>query len=199
MIEFLTKDWLDILGTIIGLIYIYQEYKASTALWITGIIMPVVSMFVYYDAGLYADLGIQVYYALAAIYGYIAWTFFKGKKEDEKSMERPITRFPTKYIIPSLLVFLILWGGLYWILANFTNSTVPILDSWGNALSVIGMWALAKKYIEQWWIWIVVDLELAILYVYKDIPFTACLYAIYVVIAFAGYREWNRKMKATKS
>ena len=70
---FLSAHWLDLLGTLIGLVYVYQEYKANVWLWITGIIMPVVYMFVYRDAGLYADFGMQVNYALAAIYGLVVW------------------------------------------------------------------------------------------------------------------------------
>ena len=62
-----TYQILDVVGTIIGLIYIYQEYKASIWLWLTGIIMPLVYTFVYYEAGLYADFGMQIYYTLAAI------------------------------------------------------------------------------------------------------------------------------------
>ena len=181
---------LDMLGCIVGLIYIYQEYKASIWLWLTGIIMPVIYMFVYYEAGLYADFGMQIYYTLAAIYGFLYWKF--GRKKDEK--EIPITRYPRRLILPSLLVFLVLWGALYLILIKFTNSNVPVLDSFGNALSFIGLWALAKKYIEQWWIWIVVDIELAGLYVYKGIPFTAGLYAFYAVIAVAGYFKWKKDL-----
>ena len=181
---------LDMLGCIVGLIYIYQEYKASIWLWLTGIIMPVIYMFVYYEAGLYADFGMQIYYTLAAIYGFLYWKF--GRKKGAE--EIPITRYPRRLILPSLLVFLFLWGALYLILIKFTNSTVPVLDSFGNALSFIGLWALAKKYIEQWWIWIVVDIELAGLYVYKEIPFTAGLYAFYAVIAVAGYFKWRRSL-----
>lgn len=192
---FLTDHFLDILGTITGLIYIYQEYKASVWLWITGIIMPVIYMFVYIDAGLYADFGMQVYYALAAIYGYIAWRFFKNKKGGEEEQEEPITHFPKRLLLPAIIVFFLLWGVIYIILIHFTNSNVPVLDSWGNALSFIGLWALARKYLEQWWIWVAVDTELACLYVYKDIPFTAGLYAIYVVIAIAGYFKWKRMMR----
>lgn len=92
------------------------------------------------------------------------------------------------------LLFIALWGILYWILIRYTNSNVPLLDSFGNALSIIGLWALTKKYLEQWWIWIVVDAELSALYVYKDIPFTAGLYALYVAIAIAGYRRWKKEM-----
>ena len=189
---FLSAHWLDLLGTLIGLVYVYQEYKANVWLWITGIIMPVVYMFVYWDAGLYADFGMQVYYSLAAIYGLAVWKW--GKKRNQTTQEMPITHVKRSLLLPSLFLFLIAWGVLYLILSNLTNSTVPVLDSFGNALSFIGLWWLARKYLEQWWIWVVVDAELSALYVYKGIPFTAGLYALYVVIAIAGFFKWRKMM-----
>lgn len=189
---FLSAHWLDLLGTLIGLVYVYQEYKANVWLWITGIIMPVVYMFVYWDAGLYADFGMQVYYALAAIYGLAVWKW--GKKRNQTTREMPITHVKRPLLLPSLFLFLIAWGVLYLILSNLTNSTVPVLDSFGNALSFIGLWWLARKYLEQWWIWVVVDVELSALYVYKGIPFTAGLYALYVFIAIAGFFKWRKMM-----
>lgn len=189
---FLSAHWLDLLGTLIGLVYVYQEYKANVWLWITGIIMPVVYMFVYWDAGLYADFGMQVYYALAAIYGLAVWKW--GKKRNQTTQEMPITHVKRSLLLPSLFLFLTAWGALYLILATLTNSTVPVLDSFGNALSFIGLWWLARKYLEQWWIWVVVDVELSALYVYKGIPFTAGLYALYVVIAIAGFFKWRKMM-----
>ena len=193
MEQFLSEHWLDIFGTIIGLVYIYQEYKASIWLWITGIIMPVVYIFVYLDAGLYADFGMQVYYTLAAIYGLLVWKF--GKKRNQQSEEMPITHIRHSLFLPSLLLFIVAWGGIYLILIHFTNSTVPVLDSFGNALSIIGLWWLARKYIEQWYLWIIIDAELSALYVYKGIPFTAGLYALYVIIAIAGYFKWKKMME----
>lgn len=189
---FLSAHWLDLLGTLIGLVYVYQEYKANVWLWITGIIMPVVYMFVYWDAGLYADFGMQVYYALAAIYGLAVWKW--GKKRNQNTQEMPITHVKRSLLLPSLFLFLTAWGALYLILATLTNSTVPVLDSFGNALSFIGLWWLARKYLEQWWIWVVVDVELSALYVYKGIPFTAGLYALYVFIAIAGFFKWRKMM-----
>ena len=189
---FLSAHWLDLLGTLIGLVYVYQEYKANVWLWITGIIMPVVYMFVYWDAGLYADFGMQVYYALAAIYGLGVGKL--GKKHNQTTQEMPITHVKRSLLLPSLFLFLTAWGALYLILATLTNSTVPVLDSFGNALSFIGLWWLARKYLEQWWIWVVVDVELSALYVYKGIPFTAGLYALYVVIAIAGFFKWRKMM-----
>ncbi|MBP5479439.1 MAG: nicotinamide mononucleotide transporter, partial [Bacteroidaceae bacterium] len=73
MIDFITTHWLEILGTLVGLVYLWLELKANKYMWIAGIIMPAISIFVYYDAGLYADLGINVYYLGAAIYGYVLW------------------------------------------------------------------------------------------------------------------------------
>ena len=198
MQQFLSDHWLDILGTITGLVYIYQEYKASVYLWLTGIIMPVIYIFVYLDAHLYADFGMQVYYVLAAVYGFLAWQWnkFSNKGEGPRPAEDlPITHMPLRAVIPAAVVFIVMWIGIYYILILFTNSTVPVLDSFGNALSIIGLWALARKYVEQWLIWIVADIELSALYVYKDIPFTAILYALYVVIAIAGYRKWIQIMK----
>ena len=165
---------LDLFGTIIGLVYIYQEYKASIWLWITGIIMPVVYMFVY----------------LAAVYGLLVWKL--GKKHGQaQEGDMPITHVKRSLLIPSLLLFLAAWALVYWILIRFTNSTVPVLDSFGNALSFIGLWWLARKYVEQWLLWIVIDAELSALYVYKGLPFTAGLYALYVAIAVAGYFKWK--------
>lgn len=90
----------------------------------------------------------------------------------------------------------VVWVLIYWLLVTFTNSTVPLADSFTTALSLIGIWALAHKYLEQWFVWIAVDVVTVILYWHKDIPFKASLYALYVIIAVFGYFKWRRIMKA---
>ena len=86
------------------------------------------------------------------------------------------------------------WAATYYILVTFTDSNVPMLDAFTNAVSFIGLWALARKYIEQWLFWIVVDIICTILYIYKGIPFKAGLYGLYVVIAILGWFKWKRMM-----
>ena len=184
---------LDITATIVGLVYIWLEYKASIFLWIAGIIMPAIDIFLYYEAGLYADFGMAVYYTLAALYGYAVWKWGK-KKGAAADEELPITRFPRRKVLPVVLLFAVAWAAIYEILIHFTNSDVPITDSFANALSFVGLWALARKYLEQWLVWIVVDVVLSALYIYKGIPFKASLYALYVVIAVAGYFKWKKMM-----
>jgi nicotinamide mononucleotide transporter len=90
--------------------------------------------------------------------------------------------------------FFIAWGVVYYILITWTNSTVPVLDSFTNALSFVGLWALARKYLEQWLFWIVVDVVCCVLYIQKGIPFKAGLYGLYVLIAIAGYYKWKKMM-----
>lgn len=94
-----------------------------------------------------------------------------------------------------LVVTLVL---IAWVLTEFTNSDVPWSDSFTTALSIVGMWMLARKYVEQWLVWIVVDVVCCGLYVYKELYFTAGLYGLYALIAIGGYKKWIRMMEEEK-
>lgn len=204
---------LEIAGTLIGLLYLWLEYRASIYLWIAGIVMPAVYIFVYYEAGLYADFGINIYYLGAAVYGWVMWrygaflrrTILRRKScapqrgEDKRTKgqktELPITHIPKHYLSPLAAIFVVAFVGIARILIEFTDSNVPWLDSFTTALSIIGMWMLARKYVEQWWVWIAVDAVSASLYIYKELHFTATLYALYTIIAIFGYFKWKRMME----
>ncbi|MCI6341624.1 MAG: nicotinamide riboside transporter PnuC [Prevotella sp.] len=228
MEEFFLNHWLDIVTTILGLIYLVLEYRASIALWVVGIVMPAMDIYLYWSHGLYGDAGMAVYYTLAAIYGYAVWKFgakwkrmlkrkASGAAGSDKALEAdgsdkavdvagsdkavdaaggsseelPITFFPRRLILRTLGFFLLAWAATYYVLVTYTNSTVPLLDAFTNALSFVGLWALARKYVEQWLFWIAVDVVCCYLYVVKGIPFKAGLYGLYVVIAVMGYRKWK--------
>jgi len=182
-----TLRFLDILGFTIGLVYLWLEYKASIWLWVASIIMPAVDMVLYLKAGLYADFGMAIYYCMAAIYGFAVWKWGKRKNN---TTEMPITHFRRDYILPAFLVFCALWGAIWWLLTSQTNSTVPVTDAFTTALSIVAMWALARKYVEQWLLWLVVDAVCSALYIYKGIPFKAAIYGLYTIFAVVGYRKW---------
>ena len=195
---FLSAHWLDILTTILGLIYIWLEYRASIALWFVGIIMPALDTWLYWSHGLYGDAGMAVYYTLAAVYGWAVWTWGRKEKQ-EPGADMPITDMPRRLYIPSLIFFAIAWVAIWFVLDRYTDSSVPVLDSFTNALSFVGLWALARKYIQQWFFWIIVDAICCYLYIIKGIPFKAALYGLYVAIAVAGYMKWRRMMKEQKT
>ena len=198
--EFLQTHWLDITTTALGLAYILLEYKASVWLWLVGFLMQALGIVLYYQKGLYADCGMEVYYIVMTVYGYINWTRRARKAALAGSgQELPVTHFERRYILPWLLATLAIWFVLWYFLSHFTDSTVPLADSFTTALSFVGIWALARKYLEQWLIWIVVDIVTCGLYFYKDIPFKASLYALYVVIAILGYHRWYRMMRKART
>ena len=191
MITFLAEHGLDIFTTVLGLIYIWLEYRAHVALWVIGIIMPALDIILYWQHGLYGDAGMACYYTLAALYGLYVWKFRKTKNLKQ---ELPISHMPRRQYLPATVGFFVAWGVVYYILITWTNSTVPVLDSFTNALSFVGLWALARKYLEQWLFWIVVDVVCCVLYIQKGIPFKAGLYGLYVLIAIAGYYKWKKMM-----
>lgn len=185
-------DWLDILTTVLGLVYIWLEYRASIWLWLVGVVMPALDVVLYWRHGLYGDAGMAVYYTVAALYGFAFWKFKKTRQEQKPL---PIIHMPAGYYLPVAVSFLVAWAVTYYVLVTWTNSTVPLLDAFTNALSFVGLWALARKFLEQWLFWIVVDAVCCYLYVTKGIPFKAGLYGLYVIIAIAGYFKWTRMAK----
>ena len=195
-------DWnliLQIAGLAIGLLYLWWEYHADAKLWIASIIMPTISIWLYFRKGLYADFAINIYYWVIAVYGYIAWTW-RGKTEPANEHEDkpvlPIRHTSIGVAAGCLVATGALWALIWWVLATFTNSTVPVTDAFTTALSIVAMWMLARKYIEQWLAWFVVDFVCVGLYIYKGIPLYALLYALYTIIALLGYRKWMKLMAA---
>ena len=204
--DFLTAHWLDIVTTVLGLAYILLEYRASLWMWVVGFAMQALGIVLYYQKGLYADCGMEFYYLSMTVYGY--WKWVRGNQRDrsfdtsaDSSDPQPpnlggleITHIPLRLLVRWSAIMAAVWALIYWLLVTYTNSNVPLADSFTTALSLIGIWALAHKYLEQWFIWIAVDVVTSILYFYKDIPFKASLYALYVIIAIFGYMKWRRMM-----
>ena len=187
------EQYIEILGTAVGIVYLWQEYHASIHLWITSIIMPAIYLYVYYNAGLYADFGINIYYLVIALYGWMAWRYnFSLRDRKSNCKELTISHIEKRRLPVLAVLFLLLWAGIALILTNFTDSTVPLSDAFTTSLSIVGMYMLARKYVEQWCVWLVVDIASSALYIYKELYFTAVLYAVYAIIAIFGYRKWKQ-------
>lgn len=193
MEQILSEHWLDLTTTLLGLAYIILEYKASICLWYVAFVMQALGIALYYQKGLYADCGMEMYYIAMTVYGFMTWKFGRKRGQKQKG-DLPVTHFKRSLILPWTAATCAIWGIIYWLLVTYTDSNVPLADSFTTALSFVGMWALARKYLEQWLIWIAVDIVTCILYFYKDIPFKASLYALYIVIAVMGYFRWRKLM-----
>lgn len=187
--------FLEILGFSVGLLYLWWEYHADAKFWFASMVMPCISMWIYFSKGIYADFAINIYYLLIAVYGYWNWTRRKPGKNDS---QLKISHITVRTFALSVFATLALWGAIGWFLLNFTDSTIPWLDAFTTALSIVAMWLAARKFAEQWIAWLIVDVVTVYLQLTKGLVFYPCLYAVYSVIALLGYRKWLRLMAAGK-
>jgi nicotinamide mononucleotide transporter len=117
-------NYLEIAGALIGLLYLWFEYRASIWLWPVSVIMPAIYIVVYYQVGLYADSVISIYYLLAGIYGWWMWLRHTPDKG-----EKPVSGTPSKLLLPMFVVLLVVFVLIGIILETCTDSTVPWWDS----------------------------------------------------------------------
>ncbi|MBR5466410.1 MAG: nicotinamide mononucleotide transporter [Bacteroidaceae bacterium] len=195
-------QYLDLFVSLLGILYLWWEYRAHWLVWVAGIIMPAIDIYLYYEVGLYGDMAISVYYLLAAFYGLVLWTLpVVGKRVTTSSGKqvRAITSMPRDVAVRLAIVFFLIWGATWWFLDTYTNSTVPVQDALTNAISIVAMWTMAQKYLQQWWLWFVVNIIDVFLLAYKGLPFKAGIHVAYTVFAVLGYLRWRKMMKETES
>ncbi|NOR76168.1 MAG: nicotinamide riboside transporter PnuC, partial [Draconibacterium sp.] len=134
------------------------------------------------------------YYVGISIYGWYYW--IKGSKSENSTIVQ-VRRTSKNLWLKLIAIALLLYFAILIILFNFTDSDVPFMDSFTTALSIIATWMLAKKYIEQWLIWIFVDIISAGLYIYKELWATVILFAVYTFMAILGYKKWEKDLNPT--
>ena len=188
---------IEIIGAVIGLTYLFLEYKANVWLWPVGILMSLFYVVIFFHGKFYADAVVYLYYIGANTYGLLKWTRSRNNtlSADNASDEAlVITHTPKRQILPLAVVSVVLWGVLFWVLKTFTDSPVPVGDAFTTALSIVAMWMLAQKYLEQWLLWIVVNIVSTILYFWKGLYPTGVLFIVYVIVAVLGYFRWKKEI-----
>ncbi|MBN2664594.1 MAG: nicotinamide mononucleotide transporter [Bacteroidales bacterium] len=190
MLDWVENNWLEIFGAATGLLYIYFSIKQNILLWITGLISCSVYIIVFFNSQFYADMALQLYYVVISIYGWFYWSDTKSKSKEVLKVSKTPQREILILSILSVFIFFII--GFF--LDKLTDSTIPFGDSLTTTLGIIATWMLAKKYIEQWLIWIIADFIAAGLYFYKELYPTTILYIIFAVMAFIGYFQWKKSI-----
>jgi len=192
MIEWLTANYIEVIAASLGMVAIYLQIKQKVWYWPVSIVLVSLYIIVYIEAKLYADMSLQVYYLLISFYGWYHWTF--GKR-DAPGGKLPVTFVSRKLAILLLtasIVFFIIISG---ILIRYTDSDLPYWDAFTTALSFVATWMLAKKIIENWLVWIVVDAVSVGIYIYKGLYPTVILFIVLTILAVVGYMAWKRDVK----
>jgi nicotinamide mononucleotide transporter len=186
------RHWVEISGALLGVMYVFLSVKQNILTWLMGLLSSVLYIYVFFDSGFYADMTLQFYYVWISIYGWIIWA--RGKPTDQGKEALPVTNTSKKLAFILIVVSLILWALIWFILKKFTNSPIPVGDSFVTSLSIVATWMLARKIIEQWLVWILVDFVSLLLFLYKGLYPTSILYAIFTIVSVWGYFEWKKDL-----
>lgn len=182
---------LEILGVFFGISSVIYSKKENILVYPTGIISVLIYVYLCFEYKLYADMGINAFYFIMSVYGWYNWS---NNTESETLI---IRKNSLKENIVSAGAIIVLWGILYLILSEFTDSDVPYIDSFTTSVCFVGMWLMAWKRLENWTMWIIADLVSIPLYWYKGLYFTSVQFLVFTVIAVLGYIEWKNKLKTT--
>ncbi len=188
------EQFLEYFGVVTGLSYLVLEIMQRRLMWVVGVLTSFTYIFVFFFSGFYADMSLNIYYVCISIYGFWQW------KKKPTEPEEPSAAIIYRHLGPGLGVVLLfitagLFAGMYFILSRLTDSPVPAGDAFTTALSVTATWMLARRILEHWWVWVVINFVSLWLYFQRGLYPTSFLFACYGVLAVAGWMNWKRKGK----
>jgi nicotinamide mononucleotide transporter len=195
MVQYIQQHYIEIIGSILSLIYLYLSIKQKISLWIFGFLCSALYIVVFFQSKFYADMSLQFYYLAVSVFGWISWR--SGKQQSGKELPVKRTKKLQALVLMSITTFVFLL--YYFILTRYTDSPLPLGDSLTTALSITATWMLARKLLEHWILWVIVDGLSAGLYLYKGLYPTAILFIIYTVMAIVGWYQWKKDYTRTTS
>ena len=189
-------DWalsnkIELAATLFGMVYVWFSIRQSLNTWPAGIITSLLYCSVFFAAKVYAGMGLQLYYLLISIYGWWSWTH--GDKTNSGKDNLKVSQTAIALWIWLSAVFFIVIVLMYFLLLLYTDSPIPFWDAFTTSLSIIATWMLARKKLEQWLIWVFVDLVSATVYLYRELYPTVFLFLVYAVMAGIGYYKWQKE------
>ena len=179
--------WIEVIATFFGVLCVALTIKQNILCWPTGLVQVFLYILVFYEAKLYADMGLHVIYVGLSIYGWISWRKF------EQSQQRTVTR--SKDTLRWIFMMLIATVVCGYSLTTFTDASVAYLDSFVVMASLIAQWLMARKKLESWFFWILADIVAIGIYSYKTLYLTSGLYFLFLILAITGYFTWRKDMR----
>jgi nicotinamide mononucleotide transporter len=190
----LDTSWLEVVAVIFGILSVWFARKENIWVYPTGIINVLVYVYLCFFAGLYADMAINAFYFVMSVFGWYNWS-----RRDTNKQHVPITGLNLKQWLIYTILILTAFALIYYVLSHFTDSTVPMFDSFTTSLFIVGMWLMAIKKIENWILWIIGDLLVIPMFAIKGLAFTSVQYIVFLVLAIMGYIEWNKRLHSAET
>lgn len=182
---------MELVASACGLACVYLTARRQMACWPTGLVMVVLYAIIFYEAKLYSDMLLQVVYVFLQLYGWWAW--LRGGPDGGPLVVTRIQPLAGLAWLGVGAVATAVWGT---VMASQTDASYPYVDAGAAVASLIAQWWLGRKILESWWMWIAVDVVSIGLYWAKSLYLTMGLYAVFLVLAIWGCREWRRAWHA---
>lgn len=182
--------WIEVAAAVVSLTYVILTIRQIIWLWFFGILSAILYAWVYEHSGFYAGMALQGYYAFISIYGWFHWSAGTGVTDGNAGL--PIIRLSRPMFFILTGSWLLLWLSIGFILDKYTNSTIPFWDAFTAAGGIVATWMLARKILEQWLFWMVIDAVSIGLYLWQGLYATSVLFAVYIFMAILGYRQWRK-------
>lgn len=183
------------LAMVLAIAYLLLAIKESLWCWVAGFFSTLIYSIIFFDVSLLMDSALNVYYLFMALYGWYTWKF--GGKDYENELEISSYGFFKNIIFISILAIISLIFGHF--MSTYTHADFAYIDSFTTVFAIFTTFLLAKKKIENWLYWIVIDMISIYIYVQKELTLTAILFAVYTVLAFVAYYKWNQEYDKRKA
>lgn len=176
---------MEIFALVTGVLFLLFEIRQNNLMWLLQAISGVASVIVFYSQGLYASMGLNVYYVIVAVFGYISW-----KRDGDKTGSIHLRRLTLPVVLWSLLALVAGTAAFIWLLGILGDS-MSGMDAFVTVLSVIATWWLARSYKEQWLLWILTDIFYVVMCAMQGMWWMTALYVFYTVSAVYGFLHWK--------
>ncbi len=193
---YLITNWLELSGLVSGVLCVWLMIRENVLTFPIGLIYALVTVVVVARANLFADVLLNLYYVAMNAYGWYFWSrggtqrrSVRGTQEVLLVGQLPVRQWPVQILAIGAGTALM---GYYF--ATQTEAALPYPDSFTTVASFVAMWMSARKYIESWWLWLVIDVIQVVLYWIKGIEAYSLLYLIYLGMAVSGWRSWRRHL-----
>lgn len=175
---------LEIIAVVLALLYLILAAYQSIWCWLAAALSSLIYIKICIDSHLYIESGLQVFYFIMAIVGYVNW--------NKSNKQKKVSDLSLKEWIVGILIFGTLsLATAYWFEQN-TKAALPWFDAPVTIFSLWATWLVVKKILQNWLLWIVIDATAVYIYINRGLNLTAALYALYTILAFIGYFKWKK-------
>lgn len=190
MIEWISTNYIELLAALLGVTGVWLTTRQNIWCWPVGLANVTLSMFVFLQAKLYYDFVLQIFYFVLTLFGWYSWLF--GTKKSQRLYVSNIGKMKLLLSIAITAVSVIVLGK---VAETYTDASLPYWDAFTTTGGIIATFWMARKIIENWYAWIIIDILCTFIYIYKELYAFSVLYFIFAILAVIGYIQWKKDLQ----